>query len=486
VVIAAYNRLGYAAAAVGNHEFDFGPVGPASTPKNPGDDPRGALKARAAQANFPFLAANLIDASTGQPVAYPNVRPTTTITAAGMKIGVVGVMTSRALTATIAANVQGLRVAPLADTIAQQAQRLRADGASIVVVVAHAGARCADFSKPSDLTSCDQAEEIFQVVRALKPGLVDVIVAGHIHDGIGHQTAGVAITEAYSGGRAFGRVDLTVDRAANRVVERRSFAPRDLCARVDPGTSRCDPDGSSASRVPAEYEGAPVTPDPAIAEDLAPGIRTAAAQKAMPVGITLATPIRRHADTVESPLGNLVADAYLAAMPGADVVINNSEGSLRADLPVGPLTYGAVFELMPFDNQLVGFRLTGAELRRMIAAWLPQRFPATPGIAGLRVQVTCAGSAPTVVILRPDGQPVRDEDRLLVVTTDFLANGGDRVFDPVTPPAGFTIERDGGAVRDIIVDALRKRGGTLREDQLIDPNRPRWTLPGPRPLSCRG
>src|SRR3954469_304042 len=58
VVVAAYNRLGYAAAAVGNHEFDFGPVGPASTPQQPGDDPRGALKARAAEASFPFLAAN--------------------------------------------------------------------------------------------------------------------------------------------------------------------------------------------------------------------------------------------------------------------------------------------------------------------------------------------------------------------------------------------------------------------------------------------
>src|SRR5687768_348374 len=48
-VVAAYNALGYTAAAIGNHEFDFGPVGPASIPSTPADDPRGALKARAAE-----------------------------------------------------------------------------------------------------------------------------------------------------------------------------------------------------------------------------------------------------------------------------------------------------------------------------------------------------------------------------------------------------------------------------------------------------
>src|SRR5262249_24177162 len=60
VVIAAYNALGYDAAAIGNHEFDFGPVGPATWPLSPSDDVRGALKARAAEARFPFLAANII------------------------------------------------------------------------------------------------------------------------------------------------------------------------------------------------------------------------------------------------------------------------------------------------------------------------------------------------------------------------------------------------------------------------------------------
>ena len=196
-VIAAYNVLGYTAAAVGNHEFDFGPVGPAATPRAPGDDPRGALKARASEARFPFLAANLVDASSGRAVEWANVKPTVLVQAAGVKVGIVGVMTRAALTATIAANVGGLSVSPLAETIRGHATALRAQGAAVVIVTAHAGGRCSNFDQPVDLSSCEPASEIFTVARALPRGLVDAIVAGHSHAPVGHQVEGIAITEAY-------------------------------------------------------------------------------------------------------------------------------------------------------------------------------------------------------------------------------------------------------------------------------------------------
>lgn len=485
-VVAAYNTLGYTAAAIGNHEFDFGPVGPISMPQRPADDPRGALKARAAQASFPFLAANLIDDATGRPVAFPNVKPSTVVTAAGVKVGIVGVMTSRALSLTIAANVRGLRVAPMAATIEAEAGRLRGDGASLVVVTAHAGGRCREFANPRDLSSCDESEEIFELARTLPPGLVDVVVAGHTHQPVGHQARNIAISEAYSGGRAFGRVDVVVDRATKRVLERRSFPPIDLCARVDPGTAHCDPGGASAARVPAGYEGAAVRPDPAVEQAIAPGVQAAVAQKAVPVGITLATPIRRVTGKGESALGNLVEAAYLAAMPGADVVVNNTDGALRSDLPAGALKYGGVFEMMPFDNRLVAFYLSGTDVRRLVTVWVRDRFPALPGLAGLRARVECKGSALDVTLLRPNGVPVGDGERLLVATTDFVATGGDRIFEAVTPRAGFAIERDAGAVRDVIVEALSRRGGVLREDELIDPANPHWILPGPRPVTCGG
>ncbi|MGH9143181.1 MAG: bifunctional metallophosphatase/5'-nucleotidase, partial [Vicinamibacterales bacterium] len=140
LVVDAYNAMGYTAEAIGNHDFDFGSIDSPGA-RQQGGDPRGALKARAAQARYPFLAANLIDDATGRPVEWPNVKPSVVVNAAGISVGIVGVMTIDALQSTIAANIQGLHVAPLAPTIVAEASKLRAAGAAVVIVAAHAGGR---------------------------------------------------------------------------------------------------------------------------------------------------------------------------------------------------------------------------------------------------------------------------------------------------------------------------------------------------------
>ncbi len=404
-VVAAYNALRYTAATIGNHEFDFGPAGPAVTPRQPGDDPRGALKARAAEAAFPWLAANLVDGTTNRPVDWPNVKPAILLDAAGVKVGIVGVMTLRALTATMAANVKGLRVTPLAAAIAEQATALRAQGAQVVIVTAHAGGGCRSFDAPTDLASCDAGAEILAVAEALPPALVDVIVAGHTHAGMAHQANGIAIIESFSSGQAFGRVDVTVDRATRRVTNRRIFPPQDLCAQVHPATRRCDADTAGGpDRVAAEYEGRAVTPDPAVAAVLAPQLARVRELKAKPLGIVLDTTIPRTAK-VESPLGNLFTDVLLQSVAGADIAVNNTSGGLRADLPKGPLTYGSVFEAYPFDNAIVRFSMTGATLKQLFAARL-QQDRGLPGTAGLQVRAQCAGGSLRVDLLRPDGRLV--------------------------------------------------------------------------------
>src|SRR5262245_7216491 len=91
LVVDAYNAMGYAAQAVGNHDFDFGSADSPGARQLPGDL-RGALKARAIQAKYPFLAANLIEEATGKPADWPNVRPSVLLEAGGLKVGVVGVM----------------------------------------------------------------------------------------------------------------------------------------------------------------------------------------------------------------------------------------------------------------------------------------------------------------------------------------------------------------------------------------------------------
>lgn len=461
-VVAAYNALGYTAAAVGNHEFDFGPVGPASTPRSGSDDPRGALKARAAEASFPLLAANLIDTATNRPVAWKNIQPTALVRAAGIDVGIIGLMTREALTATIAANVGGLSVAPLAETIRTHAPLLRARGAKVVIVTAHAGGRCSSFERPEDLSSCDSQGEIFDVARQLPAGLIDAIVAGHTHAGVGHVVAGIPISEAMSGGRAFGRIDVVVDRRAGRVQSSRVFPPQDLTA--------------------TGYEGAVVSPDPAVERVLAPALEQVRALKARPLDITLDTPVRRL--TPESPLGNLFTDALLASVPGADVALHNASGGLRADLPAGPLTYGAVFEVMPFDNLVMPIRITGLQLRQVFTNHL-QTTRRVLGFSGIRVRTTCSGSGLSLVMTRDSGRTIGDTETLTVVVSDFLATGGDGILKPVMPGSGFPVPPDAPLARDVFADYLKRRGGRLNEAQLHDAANPRLSVAGDLPINCQ-
>jgi len=469
-VVRAYNTLGYTAAALGNHEFDFGPVGPAVTARpGGGDDPRGALRARAAEASFPFLDANLIDVATGAPPAWRNVRPTALVDLVGIKIGIVGVTTEGTPRTTLAANFAGLAVKPLAATIAAATADLHRQGATVVIVAAHAGGVCHRFDQPEHFESCDADGEIFQVARDLAAhgGAVDAIVAGHTHEGVAHRVAGIPIVEAFANGHDFSRIDLTIDRASGRALDAHIFAPHRICA-----PERCAQES---------YEGAPVVADPAVAAAIAPALEAARAQREEQLGPVLPAPIKR-AQKTESPLGNLFADLMRAARPGADVALTNG-GSLRTDLPAGPLTYGQLFEALPFDNRFATVSVGAGELAEMIARNLG-RDNGILSLSGLRAEARCAGGELSVKLTRTDGRPIPPGTHLRLVTSDFLATGGDGLLSDELQRR--TTLDEGPPIRDAMADLLRHGRALPRGDDraLYDPARPRLTYPGPRPVRC--
>ncbi|MCU1382732.1 MAG: 5-nucleotidase, partial [Acidobacteria bacterium] len=434
VIVDAYNAMGYTAAAIGNHDFDFGSVDSAAARQLPGD-PRGALKARAAQARYPFLAANLIDEATGQPVAWPNVRPFVLQSIAGIRVGFVGVMTIDALASTLAVNVQGLRVAPPGPAIAANAATLRAAGADVVIVVSHAGGRCERFDRPADLSSCESDSEIFRVARSLPRGLVDVIAAGHTHGGLAHEVNGIGIIQPFARGQAFGRIDLVLDRRTRRVVRMQPFAPHDI--------------------VPADYEGRAVANDPAIVAAMAPALRRVHDLQATPLGVVLGVPIAR-AGTSGSPLGRLFAEALRAAVPGADVAaINNAARGLRADLPAGPLTFGRLYDVFPFDNRIARITVSGADLGRWVAGEIRQGRRGSLGIAGVDVRADCRADGLHVDLFRG---PVRidDDDRLLAVTIGGPTLSGS--LASASPGGGVGPTGDAPVVREVIEEWFRRLG----------------------------
>ena len=455
-MVEAYNFLGVRGAAIGNHEFDFGPQGPGSTPLDDSDDPRGALKARAREADFPLLAANLVDATTGELVDWENVRPSTLIDLGVAKIGIIGILTGSTLQTTIAANTGGLAIAPLVPAISREARALRARGATIVVVVAHAGGRCTDTSDPLDTSSCDLSSELIRVALESDADEVDHIFGGHLNHEIAHVFDGISVSTNLSRAPSFGRVDFQIDTQTGEVLQRTVFAPQ-----PNPATR------------PTSYEGADLVPVAGVVRVAEQAARVAAEQEAQRLGVLLAGEFPLGKD-MDSALFNLFTEALLESLE-ADVVLHNVRGGLRKGLPAGELTFGAVYEMFPFDNIVTILGVSGYELRAVMQQQV--REWRRVGFAGMRVFAECSGPEVTVRMTRKDGTEIRDEERVRVAVNDYLALGGDDILTPIIPPGGFELRYDQPRTRDVFVDWLRQRGGSLDPRDWGSHDAPKWNAP---------
>ncbi|HEX6315994.1 MAG TPA: metallophosphatase, partial [Gemmatimonadaceae bacterium] len=198
-VVELFNRLGHAAAALGNHEFDWG---------------QDTLRVRMREARYPILGANVTDA-WGKDVDWiPN---DTILTAGRVRVGVVGVATVQTPTTTRPSNVSDLRFVDPIPVVMRSAAALRARGAQLVVVVAHAGAFCQSAPTPS----C--SGEIVDLARGITGG-VDAIVSGHTHSPVTTVVNGIPIVQARSHGSALGVLDVSLD-GAEPVIALRDVLP---------------------------------------------------------------------------------------------------------------------------------------------------------------------------------------------------------------------------------------------------------------------
>lgn len=429
VVVDVYNHLGVTAAAVGNHEFDYGPVGPAPVPTKPGEDSLGTLKARVQQARFPFLSANLFEAATGQRPAWLGNDGTLLVTVQGVKVGIVGLSTPTTPTTTNPTNVTALRFDPLAPAALEASKRLRERGAQVVIGVAHAGGKCPRLENPRDLSSCDLKDgEIYEALGALPPGTLDAVIAGHTHQAMGHFISGVPVIETYGLGRSFGYLELFVDPVSHRVLADRTqiHASVPLCIQVDAASGSCDArklkDQPEVKLVPATFLGQPVVPDPAVQAIIAPVLARVEQEQHRELGVTVPVALKRNY-AGESVLGSFLTDSFREAV-GADVAFLNP-GGLRADIDAGPLTFGDVYEVLPFDNTVAFLALSGDELKRLLQVLYGDKSGVFQ-VSGLQVKLSrCPGPARFLSATLPNGRPLEPAKLYRVAMPDFLARGGD-------------------------------------------------------------
>jgi 2',3'-cyclic-nucleotide 2'-phosphodiesterase / 3'-nucleotidase / 5'-nucleotidase len=369
-----YNHVGYAGAAIGNHEFDWG---------------RDVLRERIEHAQFPWMAANILVAGTDTTPSW--VRPTAMLEVDGVRVGLIGLITEETGSKTMAANVAGLEFADGARTIERWVPELRRQGADFVIVVAHEGGYCDD-----DMSACRGPIVHWAAGVTHRP---DLIVAGHTHEVMRWRENGIAIIETGSYGTRYGVVDL----------ERVSADSTEVRIRGTPITW--------ADRVP---------PDTVMANLVAATV--------VEVGPRLAERIGDAAETIprgegEHPMGRLIADAQRAAT-GAQVAIMNS-GGVRAPLEAGPITWGDVFHVHPFGNMLVVLELRGSDLRAAIehgvrGNWIQSQ------VSGLVAEYDASAPAGSRVLsLRlTDGTPIEDDVVYRVAVNDFLSSGTGDGFAP--------------------------------------------------------
>ncbi len=468
VVISAMNLLGYSAAALGNHEFDYGPVGPSPVVVEPGMDPFGALRARLAQARFPILASNVYQASDGARPDWMGNPGTVRLTLRGIKIGLVGLITPTTPMVTNPVNVASLRFAPLIPETQKAVARLRAEGAEVVVGIAHAGGKCEQLTDPKELSTCDPSSEIFQLLQGLPEGTLDAVVAGHTHAVLGHLVNGMPVIESAGMGKAFGVVELWVDPVTRKVLPSRTVIQPaiPICEQVEATSQSCDLKALAKAQaprmVPARFRGQPVVADPAITEAIAPALAQVEKLQRRPLGVTNPRLLGRRYEA-ESALGSLLADA-LRELDRADVALLNS-GGLRSDLRAGEVRYGDFYEVIPFDNTISTLTLTGEELLRLLHV----AYGARKGVfqqSGLKLTLSrCPGERRLQSATLANGKPIIAQGQYRVVMPDFLARGGDGLEPLVStlPPARVDLgEARPLGFRDALVTFLSQKGRPLQ------------------------
>ena len=371
------NKLGYDGMTVGNHEFDDGPE---------------VLASFMSAVNFPILMSNA-DVS-GEPLLADTLAKSTVIERGGEKIGLIGLTPED--THELASPGENITFSDPIPAVQGEVDRLTAEGVNKIIVLSHSG-YATDLKVAAETTG------------------VDVIVGGHSNTLLSNtsdRAAGpyptmvgnTAIVQAYAYGKYLGELNVTFDDAGNVT----------------------------------EATGEPIVIDASIAEDEETVARIA--EMAAPleeirnrVVAETAEAINGERDScraVECPMGNLVADAMLDRVKdqGIQVAIANG-GGLRASIDAGEVTMGEVLTVLPFQNTLSTFQVSGEKLVMALENGASQieegagRFAQVSGISYTIDPKAEPGSRVSDVMV--GGAPIEMDKVYGVVSNNYVRNGGD-------------------------------------------------------------
>jgi 5'-nucleotidase len=426
--IEAMNLMGLAINAVGNHEFDEGPAELLRMQYGGSHPVDGDLDGDPfLGAEFEFLAANVTVDETGETI-FP---PYTIRNYQGVKVAFIGMTLEGTPTIVTPSGVAGLTFHDEAQTVNALVPQLQKNNIEAIVVLLHEGGQ--SNGGPQD---CGTAltGPIADIVPQLDDA-VDLVIAGHTNDEFVCEIDGKWVTMADTAGRLFTDIRVTLNRVTKDMT-------------VDSINNKFNTQAG-------------VTPDPVLTA-LIDKYDTLSAPLANAVIGTITSDISRTNNAAgESALGDVIADAQLAATApagfGEAVVAFMNPGGIRADLTYaasgaeadGEVTYGEAFTTQPFGNSLVTMTLTGAQ----IDALLEQQFvvnrilQVSEGFTYEWNASATTGSKIDPSTIMIGGVPVDLATGYRVTVNSFLADGGD----------GFSV----------LVEGTDRLGGEVDLDALV-------------------
>lgn len=382
------NELGFDVGTIGNHEFDEGVtemmrlINGGAHPKTQQD--YGVF----AGANFPYVVANVVKEDTNELILPPYVVKEVD----GVKIGFIGVVTTETPSIVTASGTAGVKFTDEIAAINKYTTELKGKGVKAIVVLAHdPGTSATDGSNPTG--------KVVDIAKAVDPE-VDVIFGAHDHRYLNSTVDGKLLVQSYSYGTAFSDVELTIDPVTQDIVTKSAEIV----------TTFQNPEHLDA-KIKAELDAyqayvAPITSQ-VIGEAAAPISRSANASG-------------------ETALGNLIADGMKVAT-GSDFAFMNVGGIRDEIKDAGPITWGELFAIQPFGNDIVTMNITGEQVRIL----LNQQFAADRNrimqISGLKY--TWTNNQPlgqkVLDIYLPSGSKIDPNGVYSVAVNNFMADGGD-------------------------------------------------------------
>ena len=371
------NKLGYDGMTVGNHEFDDGP-----------EVLRGFMDA----VDFPVLMSNAD--VTKEAFLADALKKSVIIERGGEKIGMIGLTPED--TDELASPGDNITFSDPVAAVQGEVDALTAQGVNKIIVLSHSG-----FG-------------VDKRVAAETTG-VDVIVGGHSNTFLSNTSdraegpyptmvGSTALVSAYAYGKFLGELNVTFNDAGEII----------------------------------EAKGEPIIMDGAVVEDDQTVARIAEAAKPLDeirnkVVAETATEIvgvREECRAMECAMGNLITDAMLDRVKdqGIQIAIQNG-GGIRASIDAGPVTMGEVLTVLPFQNTLSTFQVSGATIVEALENGVSQmeegagRFPQVAGMTFTVDPSAEAGSRISDVMVA--GMPINADKIYGVVSNNYVRNGGD-------------------------------------------------------------